>query len=284
MPYKFKQAICNEIYDKRPFPEVCRSIRQIGYDGIEIAHFTLAEKPSDIGAAQRREYRDIIQSEGLGFVGLHWLMVAPKGLHVTTPDAALRARSWRHIDDLVDLCADLLYNDAGDNGVMVFGSPQQRGTTGGLSREEAMKNYAEGLAGVAPHAAERGITILVEALPKNQCDVINTLDEAVSIVRRIDSPAVRTMFDTHNAVDETEPHAELVDRYFDLIRHVHVNEMDGRHPGTGDYDFKPVFEVLGRRGYDRWVSLEAFDFTPGAEKIAFDSLRFIEGEIAKIDA
>jgi len=67
-----------------------------------------------------------------------------------------------------------------------------------------------------------------------------------------------------------------VDRYFDLIRHVHVNEIDGRHPGTGNHDFKPVFEVLRRRGYQHWVSLEAFDFTPGAEKIANDSLRFIE--------
>jgi sugar phosphate isomerase/epimerase len=279
MSHLFKQALCNEIYDKRPLAETCRSIREIGYDGIEIAHFTLTDKPSDVTPSQRREYRDIIRSEGLGFVGLHWLMVAPKGLHVTTPDAALRARSWEHIDDLIDLCADL-----GENGILVFGSPMQRGTTGGISREDAMKNYAEGLAGVAPHAAARGVTVLVEALPRNQCDVINSLDEAVGIVRQIDSPAIRTMFDSHNAVDETEPHAALVDRYFDLIRHVHVNEMDGRHPGTGDYDFKPLFDVLRRRGYQHWVSLEAFDFTPGAEKIANDSLRFIEGEIAKITA
>ena len=100
--FRFKQAICNEVYEKRPLAEVCRSIRRIGYDGIEIAPFTLAEKPSDITADQRREYRDTIRSEGLSFVGLHWLMVSPKGLHVTTPDAALRERSWRHIDDLID--------------------------------------------------------------------------------------------------------------------------------------------------------------------------------------
>ena len=147
-----------------------------------------------------------------------------------------------------------------------------------------MKNYTESLAGVVPHATARGVTILVEALPRNQCDVINSLEEAVAIVNEIDSPAVRTMFDTHNAVDEVEPHAVLVDRYFDLIRHVHVNEMDGRHPGTGDYDFKPLFEVLARRGYNRWVSLEAFDFKPGAEKIAADSLGFLEQEIEKISA
>ena len=60
-------------------------------------------------------------------------------------------------------------------------------------------------------------------------------------------------------------HAVLVDRYFDLIRHVHINEMDGRHPGTGFYDFKPVLQVLARRGYAGWLSLEVFDFSAGAD-------------------
>src|SRR5450759_5197578 len=120
MPFHFRQAICNEIYGKTDFAKACRSIRRIGYEGIEIAPFTLAESPGEIGAAQRKEYRQIIESEGLAFVGLHWLMVSPKGLHVTTPDPLLRERSWRHIRELIDLCSDL-----GENGVMVFGSPQQ---------------------------------------------------------------------------------------------------------------------------------------------------------------
>jgi len=269
--FQFKHAICNEIYEKWTFRDACHSMRRIGYTGIEIAPFTLAEHPGDISGGQRREYRDVIESEGLRFVGLHWLMASPKGLQVSSQDRELRERSWRHITDLIDLCADL-----GDNGVMVFGSPKQRCTTDDLTPKEAAANYTAGLASVAPHAQQRGVTILVEALPLNQCDVITTLAEAVEIVKQVDSPAVQTMFDTHNAVDEIDPHAVLVDRYFDLIRHLHVNEIDGRHPGTGNYDFKPVFEVLRRRGYQHWVSLEAFDFTPGAEKIANDSLRFIE--------
>lgn len=277
--FQFHQSICNEIYEKRPFEEICRSIRGIGYTGIEISPFTLAERPADITAAQRKHYRDVISSEGLQFVGLHWLMVSPPGLHVTTPDRTLRERSWRHIVELIDLCADV-----GDSGVMVFGSPKQRCTTAGASRDEATANYIEGLAGVAAHAQQRAVTILVEALPIGQCDVINTLAEAASVVKQIDSPSVRTMFDTHNAVDEAEPHAVLVDRYFDVIRHVHINEMDGRHPGTGSYDFRPVFEMLRKRGYKHWISLEAFDFTAGAEKIAADSLRYIQKEIASLTA
>ena len=277
MSYRFRHAICNEAFEKFPFGDACRAIRKAGYEGIEIAPFTLAEDPSTIPASQRREYRSIIQSEGLRFVGLHWLMVSPKGLHVTTPDTALRTRSWEHIRNLVDLCADL-----GPGGVMVFGSPNQRATTGGLTREQATRHYVDGLASVAPHAVEHGVTILVEALPKGQCDVVLTLDEAATIVQEINSPGVRTMFDTHNAVDEIEPHAVLLDRHYGLIRHVHVNEMDGKHCGAGSYDFKPVLSVLQGRGFPGWVSLEAFDFSPGAEKLASDSLRYLESEIARL--
>ena len=87
MSYVFHQSTCNEAFDKWPFADACKAIRKAGYTGIEIAPFTLAETPASITAAQRREYRDIMASEGLQFVGLHWLMVSPKGLHVTTPDA-----------------------------------------------------------------------------------------------------------------------------------------------------------------------------------------------------
>ena len=277
MSYRFHHAICNEAFENFAFADACRAIRKAGYTGIEIAPFTLAEDPATIQAPKRREYRSIIESEGLRFVGLHWLMVSPKGLHVTTPDAALRARSWLHIRNLIDLCADL-----GPGGVMVFGSPNQRATTGGLNREHATRNYVEGLVSMAPRAVERGVTILVEALPKGQCDVVQTLDEAASIVREIGSPGVRTMFDTHNAIDEAEPHAVLVDRHYDVIRHVHVNELDGRHCGAGTYDFKPVLSVLQRRNFPGWVSLEAFDFSPGAERLANDSLRHLEAEIARL--
>jgi sugar phosphate isomerase/epimerase len=165
---------------------------------------------------------------------------------------------------------------------MVFGSPKQRCTTGGIDRQQATRNYVVGMQSVARHAEQAGVTILIEALPAGECDVILTLDEAASLVREIGSPAVQTMFDTHNAVNEVQPHAELVDKHFNVIKHVHVNEMDGRHPGTGDYDFKPVLATLARRGYTGWISLEVFDFTPGADVIANQSLRFLESEISRL--
>jgi sugar phosphate isomerase/epimerase len=275
--------MCNEAFEGRSFADTAKAIRRAGYTGIEIAPFTLAERPADIGAGRRREYRAAMAGEGLAFAGLHWLMVSPKGLHVTTPDDALRARSWDHIRELIRLAADL-----GPDAVMVFGSPRQRSTTGGLTRAEATRHFIDGLRSVAPDAEARGVTVLVEALPIAQSDVVETLAEAVAIVDEISSRAVGTMFDVHNAVDEAEPHAALVERYFPYIRHVHVNELDGRHCGSPvasrGYDFKPVLEVLRRRGYRGWISLEAFDFTPGAERIAGESLRHLESEITQLDS
>jgi D-psicose/D-tagatose/L-ribulose 3-epimerase len=276
MEYRFRHSTCNEAFEKWPFDEACRAIRKVGYTGIEIAPFTLAEAPAQVSAARRAELRDIIASEGLEYVGMHWIMLSPKGLHVTAPDAELRRRSWDHIRQLVDLSADL------GGGVLVFGSPKQRCTTGGLKRDEATRNYVEGLASVAPNAEQRGVTILVEALPHDQCDVIGTMAEAMAIVREIGSPAVETMFDVHNTIDETDPHDALVDRYFDHIRHVHVNELNGAHCGAGSYDYTPVLRALRRRGYQGWISLEAFDLETGAERLVTESLRHLENEIAKL--
>ncbi len=279
MPYPFRYAMCNEAFERRPFAEVCKILRATGYDGIELAPFTLGDDPLALRAADRRELRDIMIGEGLQFVGLHWLLVVPFPIHVTTPDLALRERSWQYVRGLIDLCADLVPDTAaapdsasGTHGIMVFGSPKQRSSTGGISSAEAVHNYVDGLASIAGHAEDRGVTILVEALPHSQSDVIHTLAEAVAVVREINSPAVATMFDCHNAEDETEPHDLLIQRHFDLIRHVHTNEMDGGHPGAGTYDFARVFAMLEKLAYRGWVSVEAFDFTVGAETIARESL------------
>ncbi len=198
----FRYALCNEIFGSEPFDEVCSTLRDTGYQGVEIAPFTLGEAPN------RRELRRTIEDASLAFVGLHWLLVSPPGLHVTTPDAATRARSWNHVRHLIDLSADL----AGDGpSLMVFGSPKQRGTVDGATKEEATQFFVDGLRDVATHAESRSVTVLVEALPANQCNVINTLAEAIAVVNAVGSPAVATMFDTHNTADETSVSSELIE-------------------------------------------------------------------------
>lgn len=273
MATSFRYAMCNEAFDGRPFGTVCRDMKSVGYDGIEIAPYTLARDPMDVNPSLRRELRNLMVDEGIDFVGLHWILVGPETVHVTTPDQTLRERSWRYVRNLVELCSDL-----GAGGLLVFGSPKQRSATGGSTPEEAKRRFVEGLAELAPYAEERGVTILVEALPHSQSNVVQTLAEAAAVVREINSPAVRTMFDCHNAEDETEPHSALIERNFDLIRHIHVNEMDGRRPGTGNYDFRSLFRTLDRLGYRGWISLEVFDFKPDADTVAIESIKYLKSQ------
>lgn len=278
-PYRY--AICNEIFGNTPFDEICKEVRALGYEGIEIAPFTLAEDAGTLSPEQRVELRNAMQENELCFAGLHWLTATPPGLHMTTRDEAVRTKTWQYIHGLIDLCADLAICPGEHNGVMVLGSPKQRSAVDGMTPREAIDTLTHELAHVAPHAESRGVKILVEALSPDQTNVITCLSDAVTIVKQIGSPAIQTMFDTHNAVAETVPHTELVRRYYSYIKHVHVNEMDGQEPGAGDYDFASLLETLTEIKYSGWVSLEVFDLSRDGEEIARNAMNHLKKDTPK---
>ena len=132
----FKYALCNEILQDFSWPEQCDIIGKAGYDGVEIASFTLVkEGVQEISAERRKQMVRDMKSSGIECAGLHWLFTPPPhGLHFTTADQQLREKSINYLDQLIDFCGDL----GGE--IMVFGSPGQRGTTDGVSLQEA-KNY-----------------------------------------------------------------------------------------------------------------------------------------------
>lgn len=271
-----KYAICSEIFQGWELPDICMKASELGYEGLEIAHFHMFDDVRDISADGREQMKSIIEEHGLECVGLHWLLAAPKGLHITTSDDALRKKSWAYFDHLIDFCGDL------GGKVMILGSPHQRASGPTWSVEDAQKRLVEGLIDAAPHASERGVTLLMEAVPSDQGDVVTRLEHAAQVVEAVNHPNVQSMFDTHNTADETEPQATLLEKYYPITRHVHVNEMDGRYPGTGDYDFKALLEFLIEQKYGGWVSLEVFDFTAGSEKIARENIEYLKKLEAEI--
>lgn len=264
-----KLAVCNNTFRGSGFAEACRLAARAGYTGLEIGPATLGDDPAALTAAQRAELRRTMAGEGLAFVGLHNLLAAPPGLHITTPDADIRERSWAYFRRLIDLCADL-----GGGGV-VLGSSKQRDAMEGVTREEAVGRIRDGLAALAPHAAERGVTLLPETLAPHLSNVLTTMAETVAMVESIAHPAVQTLFDTHNTAGETEPADVLLRRHAKHIRHVHLNEMDGRHPGAGDYDFALALRTLRAIGYPGWVSVEVFHFEPSGEVIAREAAQYL---------
>jgi len=263
-------AVCNETFEGSSFAEGCRLAAKTGYTGLEIMPSTLGPDPAAISKGNRAELRRTMKEAGLAFCGLHAALSAPPGLHLTTPDDALRRKSWDYFRQMIDLCADL-----GKGGYLVLGSAKQRAAGKGESVGDASKRLRDGLAESAAHAKSRGVLLLPEPLAPHLCNVLTSLGEAVELVRSINHPSVLTMFDTHNAVAEKEPHDALIRKHAAFIRHVHVNEMDGRHPGTGTYDFGLVMRTLREIRYNGWVSLEVFQFKPSGEQIARDSAAFL---------
>jgi D-psicose/D-tagatose/L-ribulose 3-epimerase len=269
----FKYAMCNESIAELNWAEQCRIVSDTGYKGIEIAAFTLVkEGVQEISSTERKEIVSVVKDAGLECVGLHWLLAPPpKGLHFTTPDAAVRRKTVAYLDTLIDFCGDL------GGSYMIFGSPKQRDTRS-ISVEQAKIYFAGGLLAVANHAQQRGIEILVEPLGKRTTDVVNTLAEASQLAEQVNHPAIRMMFDFNNTVDETEPFDVLLRKYYKNIHHVHVQEMGGKHLGTGAAvnDYVKAFQVLKDSRYNRWISLEVFDFAPGGRTIATESMKTLK--------
>ena len=275
----FKYAMCNESMAKLSWAEQCRIVGDAGYEGIEVAAFTLVkEGVQEISPARRKEMVSPMRDAGIECTGLHWLLAPPpKGLHITTPDAAVRRKTVAYLDELIDFCGDL------DGHYMIFGSPKQRNTRG-ISVEEANRYFAEGLARVADHAQQRDVMILIEHLGSGATDVVNTLAEASELAKEVNHPAIQIMFDFHNTDDETEPFDVLLKKYYEYIHYIHVQEMDGKHLGTGTAvdDFVKAFQTLKDLGYDGWISLEVFDFSPGGKRIAEESMRTLRRLEAKL--
>jgi D-psicose/D-tagatose/L-ribulose 3-epimerase len=276
----FRYAMCNESMQGMKWKEQCELVARAGYRGIEVAPFSLVEKGVDeITPRKRKAMVAAMKNNGIECVGLHWLLSPPpQGLHFTSPVAAVRRKTLDYVHKLIDFCGDL----GGQS--MVFGSPKGRDTGGKLSVAEATKNLAEGLVRVTDHAQQRGLKILLEPLGHDQTDVVNTLSEAVKIIEEIGHPALETIFDFHNTLDEQDAFHELIERFFTHIYHVHVQERDGKFLGSGEgvRKYRQAFQALKDRRYDKWVSVEVFDFSPGPKTIAKESMRALKAIEGKL--
>jgi len=270
-----RYAACNELVHDRPFAEACALIARHGYQGIELAPYSLADDPLRIPPAQTRELRRTIQDAGLDCVGLHWLLKAPPGLHITTPDNGVRRRSWDAVRSLVDFCREV------GGGLMVLGSGKQRGTQG-ISREAATAILRDELAGLTPHLKQSGVTLLLEPLQVQVTDVLNGLPEARAIIDAIGSPWVASMLDFHNSQDELDSWESLIAAHGDIIRHVHLNEVDGHHPnlvgrpGRAHSEYAAAFRALAAKGYAGWISLETFHAADSPETVLAETRAFLE--------
>jgi len=273
-------ALCNEVLREMEFTSQCSYAAGLGYDGLEVAPFTLAENPHLISSLGRSEFRRMAEDAGIQITGLHWLLLAPEGMSITAKDSSIRDKTLDFMRRLVVLCADL----GGE--VLVHGSPKQRVLEAHEDRVEAEKWAQDMFAVVAEEAEQAGVVYCVEALNQAETNFINHISEAVALVQQIGSPALRTMLDTKAALlQEKEPIPVLLDRWIPdgMIAHIHVNESNLRAPGQGENHYTPIFSALIRNSYKGLVGVEPFEYFPDGKGAAARAIGYIQGILESLE-
>jgi sugar phosphate isomerase/epimerase len=265
-----KFALCQELLEGWEWERQCRFIAQCGYTGIELAPFTLAPLITDVPAHRRLELRKVAEEFGLTICGLHWLLARTSGFHLTTDDASVRRATSAYLTSLTQACADL-----GGN-ILVLGSPQQRNRAEGVSKEEAMSRAAEVLRAVTPSLEARQVTLALEPLTTKETNFLNTCAEAVQLAEVVGSAHVRLHQDVKAMLSEETSIPDLITRYAAHTAHFHANDDNLLGPGMGRTDYHPIFAALRKVSYAGWVSVEVFDYSPGAEHVAQESIEYMQ--------
>jgi sugar phosphate isomerase/epimerase len=280
-----KFALCNEVLQPLAFEQQCSFAARLGYDGLEVAPFTLAEDPMSITDAQAAGFARIARHAGLEIFGLHWLLVAPAGLSISSENEALRMRTVSVMTRLVELCALM------GGRYLVHGSPKQRSTPAGSTKEQAVARVVDCFARIAPVAQKHGVVYCIEPLSTRETDVVNTVAEAARIVDEVGSPALKTMIDCSAAGQvEHETIPALMHKWMPSghVAHVQVNDPNRRGPGQGEMRFGPIIETIARlqqQGrYSGIVAVEPFDYVPDGPGCAARAIGYLRGLVEGLPA
>jgi sugar phosphate isomerase/epimerase len=275
----FKLGICNELFEEMEFSQVCRLVKSLGYQGLEIAPFTLAAKITDVRSERRRELKAMVEDAGLQTIGLHWLLAKTEGLYLTSPKPAVRRATGEYLVALAEATRDL------GGTLMVLGSPKQRNLLPGVTFNQAVDHAVDVFAQVMPAIAAAGVDLCFEPLGPDDTDFINTCDQAAYLVRQVGHPHFKLHMDVKAQSSErgtTVP--ELILKHAREAGHFHAQDVNLRGPGMGQVNFKPIMQALVDSGYSGWVSVEVFDFTPGAEETARQSIACLQKALEQLSA
>jgi sugar phosphate isomerase/epimerase len=264
-----KYAICNETFGDWPHDRAFAYARAAGYDGVEIAPFTLGADAHSIGEPTKAEIRRIAAAEGVEVVGLHWLLARTQGYYLTSPDEALQQRTGEYLAELARLCRDL------GGHLMVLGSPQQRNLLPGITHFQALEYAARTIGYAVPEFERCEVTLAVEPLGPAEGDFLLTAAAGEELLDLVGSPKCGLHLDVKAMSTESEPIERIVKRHADRLVHFHANDPNRQGPGMGDVDFVPILAALQEIGYDDWVSVEPFDYSAGVDALVRGSREYL---------
>mgnify|MGYP001179530637 FL=1 len=235
-----KYSVSQWIYGREPLEHSLDRLARYGYQGVE-----LAGEPGELEPARVRR---LLADRGLvasSICGLY-----PPKRDLSHPDGELRRWAVHYVKSCCELAAAVEAPT-----VIVVPSPVGRTAPVADARTE-LELAAESLREAGEHAAGLGVTLVIEALNRFETYLINKLEQAVELARRVGLPNVAVMADTFHMNIEEPSIAGSIRRAGDLIRHVHIADSNRESVGRGHIDFAEVLRALRDVGYDGWLTME----------------------------
>lgn len=269
-------AICNEHWGDAPFETVCEEAAACGYEGLELAPFTLKDDARDLTVADAVRLTRIAKSFGLEIIGLHWLLTRPAWLSITTPDPMLYKDTLKFGQHIARFCGAL------GGKVMVWGSPKARTIAPEWNRDDSIKRAVELVRGVTEVAGQNGAVIAMEPLARKETNFLNTAEEGINFCKSVDHPACKLHLDVKAMSDESKSIPDIIRDSKKWLVHFHTNDPNLLGPGMGAVNYESIIAALREVGYNGWLSTEVFDYSPGARVIAEKSIEYLKSVISKV--
>jgi sugar phosphate isomerase/epimerase len=145
-------------------------------------------------------------------------------------------------------------------GNLVFGSPKNRITDENSSMDKAVSFFRA----LGEYAHEKKCVLAMEANPVIYgTNYINTTDEALALVREVESPGFKVNFDLGTSIYNGEG-LEKLSRSLNLIHHIHISEPYLAKIEKRDIH-RELSSILSREHYNGFVSIEMKNLEDTAE-------------------
>jgi sugar phosphate isomerase/epimerase len=145
-----------------------------------------------------------------------------------------------------------------------------------------MKYAADTLRMALPALEATDVTMALEPLSPKTTTFMNTAADGAELAGLVNSPRGRLHLDCLAMSAEPTPIPDLIRKHHALLAHFHANDTNSQGPGFGTIDFVPVFKALREVNYRGWVSVEIFDYTPGPERLARESIAHMKKCVAAL--
>jgi len=111
---------------------------------------------------------------------------------------------------------------------------------------------------LAGYAHEHGVTLALEPLSRFETSFLNTAQQMIAVVDRVDHPACGMMLDTFHMNIEEQSAAVAIQAAGSRLKQFHACENDRGTPGAGSVQWASVRDALRAIGYDGSIVIESF--------------------------